>query len=409
MNNKYYALILLLTLFAFKYPALAEEQKTTPVELINLSARGVVTNDDVLIAGFIISGGEKKVLIKAEGPSLLDKNVAGALLNPTIQLFDINSKPMMFNDNWQDNSNMADIVATKLAPTDPLEAALLVSLKPGAYTAIVRGFNNTTGVALVSVNAAEPETSISEIEIINLSARGVVTNDDVLIAGFIISGGEKKVLIKAEGPSLSDKNVAGALINPTMQLFDANANPMLFNDNWQDNSNLADIVKTKLAPTYPLESALLVSLKPGAYTAIVRGFDNTTGVALVSVNVVELENSTPIPDPDPIPAPVPTSSTGGVAFCVDNYPQGACDFIPKGYLNSNTSFVLGSNCNNSFPQFNYLAEISAINSCRVIGRCGACAGVLSINNRSKTDMDTIEKMLYKNFSIDYQGFMDLDN
>ncbi|MDD2919831.1 hypothetical protein [Rhodoferax sp.] len=254
---------------------------TVDTRLSNISTRGrVQTGDSVMIGGFIIDGATaKKVLIRARGPSLSAYGVPGVLANPKVDLY---SGPTVIasNDNWGSATNAADITATGLAPTNSLESAILTTLSPGAYTAIVSGVGNTSGVGIVEVlemdNPAAP--------LINISTRGQVqTGDNVMIGGFIIDGANPQtVLIRARGPSLSDYGVPGVLADPTMEVYSGQS-VIASNDNWGTATNAADITATGLAPTNAMESAILTTLDPGAYTVIVRGFNNTTGVGIVEV------------------------------------------------------------------------------------------------------------------------------
>jgi len=189
---------------------------------------------------------------------------------------------IIFNDNWADASNAQSIDAN-LRPTNSLESAILTSLAPGAYTAIVRGTNNGTGIGLVEIFDLDPTVPT---KLSNISTRGLVeTGDGVMIGGFIIKGPDNdKVVIRAIGPSLANPpiNITNALQNPTLSLFDVNGTKIAFNDDWRSDQQ-ADIIATGLQPSNDLESAIVITLTPGNYTAIVSGVNDTTGVALVEV------------------------------------------------------------------------------------------------------------------------------
>jgi hypothetical protein len=160
-----------------------------------------------------------------------------------------------------------------------LESAILTTLNPGAYTAIVRGFQNSTGTALVEVY----DMSVGSTELSNISARGFVqTGDNVMIAGVIVQFHNKRVIVRALGPTLTGLGVSNALADPTMELRDVNGALLAFNDDWKITQQ-SEIAATGLAPPNILESAIVRTLLPGNYTAIVRGFNNTTGNALVEV------------------------------------------------------------------------------------------------------------------------------
>ncbi len=245
--------------------------------LANISTRlQIQTGDNVLIGGFIITGSQPiKIVVRAIGPSL---SLTGSLADPTLELHDGTGSVIASNDNWSDAPNFQEIIDSTLAPTSEMESALLMDLDPGAYTAIVRGVNDTTGIGLVE---AYDLTLTSDSRLANISTRGLVeTDNNILIGGFIVVGGTaQEVLVRAVGPSLS---VPGPLADPTLELHDGNGLLLSSNDNWRETQE-AEIVATGIPPTEDAESAILQTLGAGAYTAIVRGMNNTTGVALVEV------------------------------------------------------------------------------------------------------------------------------
>ncbi len=244
-----------------------------------------------MIGGFIITGADpKQLLVRAIGPSLSSLNIPGALQDPVLELHDASST-IGTNDNWKIRENgtsqQAEIAATTIPPTDDFESALLRTLPGGAasYTAIVRGKNDTTGVGLVEVYTLE-RTANSRLA--NISTRGrVETNENVMIGGFIVGEGTLKVIVRAIGPSLAARGVQGSLQDPTLELHDGNGATIATNDNWKlasDNSSQqAEIEASTIPPPDDRESALVRTLAPGNYTAIVRGVNGTTGVALVEV------------------------------------------------------------------------------------------------------------------------------
>ena len=246
-----------------------------PTTLGNISTRlRVETGDNVLIGGFIITGTQaKEVIVRAIGPSL---PLAGSLANPVLELHDGAGALLARNDDWMNASNKQAIIDSTVAPTNDLESAILGTLTPGTYTAIVRGVNNSTGIGLVEAFDLDP--TVDSI-LANISTRGLVqTGDDVMIGGFIILGSAaQEVLVRAIGPSLP---VAGALADPILELHDKNGATIATNDNWKSTQKAA-IIATTIPPAKDAESAILATLTPDAYTAIVRGKDGTTGVALV--------------------------------------------------------------------------------------------------------------------------------
>src|SRR5437660_1707756 len=236
-----------------------------------------------MIGGFIITGsGQKKVILRAIGPSLVNYGITNPLADPTLELHDSTRAVVASNDNWMDAPNKQEIIDSGLAPTNNLESAILTSLSPGNYTAIVRGVNNGTGIALVEGYDLDP-TAGSKLG--NISTRALVrTGDNVMIGGFIITGAEqKRVIVRAIGPSLAQYGITNPLADPTLELHNGNGAVIAFNDNWMDEPNRQEIIDSGLAPSNNLESAILMSLSPGNYTAIVRGVNNTIGVALVEV------------------------------------------------------------------------------------------------------------------------------
>jgi uncharacterized Zn-binding protein involved in type VI secretion len=251
--------------------------------LSNISTRAFVqTGDNVMIGGLIITGsGQKKVIVRAIGPSLINHGITNPLQNPTLELHDHTGAVIASNDNWMNAPNKQEIIDSGLAPSNNLESAILRSLNPGAYTAIVRGVNNGTGIALVEAYDLDSATAS---KLGNISTRALVqTGDNVMIGGLIITGpGQKNVIVRAIGPSLAQHGITNPLADPTLELHNGNGAPIAFNDNWKDTQQ-AQIQATGLAPTNDKESAIVRTLAPGNYTAIVRGKNNTIGVALVEV------------------------------------------------------------------------------------------------------------------------------
>ncbi|MEY2489987.1 MAG: hypothetical protein QOC70_1929 [Verrucomicrobiota bacterium] len=241
----------------------------------NISTRALVeTDDNVLIGGFIVSGGSsKRVLLRAPGPTV---SVPGALMDTKLELYDGAGHLLTANDNWPDAPNKQEIVDSGLAPNDAREAAILTQLPSGGATAIVRGANGATGVALVEVYDID---SAAPAKLANISTRGIVRpGNNLMIGGFILSGSESvRVLLLARGPSLP---LGGTLANPTLELRDANGALRAANDNWRSDQQM-EIAATGLAPANDSESAIIQILPAGAYTALVRGVNQTIGIAIV--------------------------------------------------------------------------------------------------------------------------------
>ncbi len=246
-----------------------------PVRFANISTRASVgIGDNVLIAGFIITDVTPlPVIVRAIGPSL---PIPGMLSDPVLEIHDSSGGTIARNDNWRDTQE-AEIVATGLPPADDSESAIVMSLGNGSYTVIVTGENGGTGIALVEVYdlSQTPVTS----RLANVSTRGFSqTGDDVMIGGLIVVGTQSaNAIVRALGPSLP---VAGPLADPTLELHDGDGAIIASNDNWKDTQE-AEIIATAIPPKNDAESAIVATLPPGNYTAIVRGKNNTTGVALV--------------------------------------------------------------------------------------------------------------------------------
>jgi plastocyanin len=255
-------------------------------QLANISTRAFAqSGSNVLIGGFTISGsGTKTVLVRALGPTLSSFGISNPVANPLLELHDSTRAVIATNDDWGSDVYFASVPAD-LRPPNNLESAIVTFLAPGSYTAIVRGVNNTTGVALVEVydldTAAGPILS-------NISSRGLVqTRGDVMIGGFIVQGSTtEKVLVRALGPTLADFGVIGNLADPTLELRDVNGNLVDSNDNWR-STNEAAIMATGFPPPNDLESAIVRVLNAGNYTALLRGVNGATGAALVEVYVLQ--------------------------------------------------------------------------------------------------------------------------
>ena len=245
------------------------------INLANISTRLVVgTGNNVLIAGFIITGSQqKRVVVRGLGPTL---PVSENLADPTLELHSSSSGIVAANDYWRD-TQQEELQATTIPPRNDYESAIVKSLEPGNYTVILAGRGATTGVGLVEVYDLN---LTADSKLANISTRGFVDQgDNVLIGGTIIVGdGMTNVLFRAIGPSLPD--IPNRLQDTTLELHDSQGNILATNDNWEDSQ--ADAIRaTTIPPSDPREAAILHQLSPGAYTAIVRGKDNTTGVGLI--------------------------------------------------------------------------------------------------------------------------------
>jgi len=256
----------------------------TDARLGNISARSQVnTGDEVGITGFIATGpGPKGVLMRGLGPSLQvnGQPVAGRLMNPLLELHNSDGATLQINDDYKKSPNAAAVAETGLAPGDDREAAIIAQLAPGAYTAVLRGAGNTTGIGLAEVFDIAPQ---APSKLGNLSARALTsTGDRVLVGGLIVEGStQKRVLFRGIGPELGPRGVANALQDPTLDIYGADGVKIASNDGWRQASNAAEIAATGIAPADDREAAILMPLRAGNYTFIVRGAGDTEGIAAV--------------------------------------------------------------------------------------------------------------------------------
>ena len=259
-----------------------------PGRLVNLAARMQVgTGDNALIAGFIMRGSaSKRLLVRGLGPSLTALGVPNALANPTLELHDSSSATIATNDNWGDASNKQDVSDIGLAPNSPNESAILTTVPSDtngiAYTAVLRGANNGTGVGVVEVYDLDSGPGST---LLNISTRGQVGSDpNALFAGLTLGGTDsKQVLVRAIGPSLTAFGVPNALTDPMLDFFNSQGTKVDSNDDWMNSPQKTQIQNSGLAPTNAKESAIVQTLPTGAYTAIVHGTNGGTGVGSVEV------------------------------------------------------------------------------------------------------------------------------
>jgi hypothetical protein len=244
----------------------------------------VETGDRIGFGGFIISGsGPKHVLIRAIGPSLARYGIVDALADPVLEVHGSGSFATITNDNWRD-TQQNQIAATGLPPTNDFESAIDATLVPGAYTALVKGKNNTAGVALIEVYDLD-QTGLSRL--VNLSTRAFVsTGNDIVIAGFVLSegNGNDRIVVSGIGPSLSGLGLSSVLANPTLELRNSNGSLVLTSNDWQDDPDqAAELTAAGLAPTNNLEAAIAATLPPDLYTALLAGLNNGTGIGVVEI------------------------------------------------------------------------------------------------------------------------------
>jgi len=264
----------------------ATPSPTPPTQALNLSTRlRVQTGDNAGIGGFIITGNAPKYLLfRGIGPSLTALGINGALANPTLDLRRPDGTRILANDNWRDTQE-TEIAATGIPPTDNLEAAIVQTLDPGSYTIILRGMGMTTGIGLVEIYDLD-QVPISKLA--NISTRAFVeTGANIVIAGFIV-GGSDRIALRGVGPSLATLGLSNTLADPTLELRDGNGTLLRGNNNWLDDpAQAAELTAAGLALSNQLESGIAMTLSPGAYTALLAGLNNGSGVGLVEVYDLE--------------------------------------------------------------------------------------------------------------------------
>jgi hypothetical protein len=275
------------TAVASPTPTATATASATPItQAVNLSTRmRVDTGDNTAIGGFIVSGNApKRVMIRGLGPSLTSFGFPSSelLADPTLEVHGPSGFITVINNDWKD-SQQSSIAASGLAPSDDKEAAMDITLSPGAYTAILRGNGTGVGVGLVEVY----DLNIASSKLANLSTRAFVrTGNNVVIAGFTLgnNGGDDRIVIRGLGPSLGSFGIANPLQDPTLQLHDQNGTVLRSNNDWgEDPIQATEITSAGLAPSNTKESAIAATLPPGAYTAILAGFNGGQGVGTVEV------------------------------------------------------------------------------------------------------------------------------
>lgn len=268
-------------------PGIGATPTPTPgaaAQALNLSTRMLVEADNnVGIGGFIVTGtAPKNVLLRGIGPSLGGAGIPNPLPDPVLELHGPPGFVTIINDNWQEGGTCTP--ATGITPTNVLEACILTTLDPGAYTAVLSSNNNSAGVALVEVYDHSQATAS---KLANISTRAFVgTGSDIVIAGFILGNnpGDDNIIARGLGPSLVAAGVPIVLADPTLELRDMNGTLLRTNNNWQDDSAQAEIISAAgLALPNSLESGIAATLSPGSYTALLSGLNNGTGVGLVEI------------------------------------------------------------------------------------------------------------------------------
>ncbi|MFL6583449.1 MAG: hypothetical protein ACJ8KU_02900 [Chthoniobacterales bacterium] len=264
----------------------AFQPNTNPATLLNISTRGqAASGERAMIGGFIVTGSDPKpVLLRALGPSLRNFGVANVVEDPILSLHNNSRTTISANDDWLQSPERNVIQATGIAPSDARESAITAMLAPGAYTGVLEGKNGAAGTSLVEVYDLDAG---ADSQLANISTRAYSDGgDNPLIGGMIVGGGSgsSRILVRALGPSLSKAGVTGAMDNPSLTLADKNGNTLATNDDWKQGDRAA-IEATGIPPTDDREAALIYTVQPGAYTAVVRptasGVPGNSGVALV--------------------------------------------------------------------------------------------------------------------------------
>ena len=248
--------------------------------LLNVSTRVFVQDgDSVGIGGFIVGGADaKKVVLRGLGPSLAQSGIADPLSDPRLKLFDSAGNLLAVNEGW--TSQHDELVATGLAPVHERDSAMVVTLTPGAYTVVLESSSQSPGTGLFELYDLAPLNSEAK----NLSTRGRAgPGDHSMVAGFVIGGDQaSKVIVRAIGPSLAANGVSDPLLDPVLEVHAADGSLIFSNDNWRSSEEEL-IVASGLSPSHDKEAAIIATLNPGSYTAILRGTGNTVGNALVEV------------------------------------------------------------------------------------------------------------------------------
>jgi hypothetical protein len=268
----------------------------SPGLVSNVSTRlAVGTGENVLIEGFIVqgpAGSNKKILVRAIGPSLLPFGITDALANPALEIHSASGSTVATNNDWRSTQTgglitgdqSAEIGSSGLAPGNDLESAIVANLAPGSYTAVVRGFGNTTGTGVVD---AYDLSAASPAKLANIATRGLVQpGDQLMIAGFIVRNAPARIVLRALGPSLLGFGISNALPDTTLQLRDQDGAIVLENDDWK-TSQQHELENTGLQPPHDLEAALVTTIQPGQYTAQVRGKNGESGIGVVEVYFVQ--------------------------------------------------------------------------------------------------------------------------
>ena len=240
-----------------------------------------------MIGGLILTGNTPKAMaLRGLGPSLVSAGLPSAALlkDPVLELRGASGALIISNDNWKESPQRSQIEGSIYQPTDDREAVILATLPPTAYTAILRGFGQTTGIGMVEIY---DNNQTADSFVGNFSTRGFVrTGDEVMIGGFILGGSNNstRIAVRAVGPSLANYGLSNVLADPTLELHNGNGAIIVSNDDWQsDPVSAAQLSANGLGLSNPKESGIFISLAPGQFTAIVAGKNCGIGIALVEI------------------------------------------------------------------------------------------------------------------------------
>jgi len=258
----------------------------------NVSTRlPVGTGEGVLIEGFIVQGPQgstKKIIVRAIGPSLIPFGITDALRDPTLEIHDASGATVATNNNWRTTQTgglivgdqSAEISSSGLAPINDLESAIIADLAPGSYTAVVSGVGGTIGTGVVD---AYDLSSSSPAKLANIATRGLIQpGDKLMIAGFIVANAPVKAVVIAVGPSLLAFGISNALPDTTLEVRNQDGSFVMQNDNWKSDQQ-QQLESAGLHPSHDLEAAIITTLPPGQYTALVRGKGDASGIGVVQV------------------------------------------------------------------------------------------------------------------------------
>ncbi len=266
--------------------------------LVNISTRGFAgTGDRTLVAGFVVRGtGTKPLLVRAIGPTLANFGVTNLLADPQLAVLSSGGTTLASNNDWGNSTALTNVAAQvgafALNPGSR-DAALQLSVGPGLYSVVIGGGTTSPGTTLIEVYDADNAAGGSA-RITNISTRSYVGGTDVLTAGFVVSGDQRKrLLIRAVGPTLAGFGVTNPLADPKIDIL-AGTNTIATNDNWTQGAVVTQVTATTpMVGAFPLlpgskDAAIVLQVNPGAYTVQVTSVGGTAGTALIEIYDADL-------------------------------------------------------------------------------------------------------------------------